>query len=201
MKYLALAFVGVSSLLANSAQAEEWYAGGALLSIETDSGISPVSGTATIDEKDSGFKVFIGRKIDENLSIEGFYVDYGEVRFTGNSGDLVSEDGVLYVLTADNVVIKSDTSGIGVSVRYDIPVSSVFDIYAKLGLLRWDFEQTSTATGVASQTVSESGTDTIFGIGVNFAASDQFSIFVDYEMTEVDNDDTTVLGAGVAVNF
>ena len=99
------------------------------------------------------------------------------------------------------VVIKSDTSGIGVSVRYDIPVSSVFDIYAKLGLLRWDFEQTSTATGVASQTVSESGTDTIFGIGVNFAASDQFSIFVDYEMTEVDNDDTTVLGAGVAVNF
>ena len=199
-KYFIVVFMGLFSLLANSAQSEEWYAGGALLSVELDTGAAVVSGTS-LDEEDTGFKVFIGRRINENLSIEGFYADYGEATLKGSNGDTFTLDGVLYQFIVDNASLTSDSTGIGISAKYTFEINDFIDLYGNLGLLRWDSEMTSSSTSSGSATSSDTGTDLIYGVGISFGVSDRLSIFADYEITEIDDDELTALGAGVAVNF
>ena len=199
-KYFVVGFMGLFGLWANSAQSEEWYAGGALLSVELDTGATVVSG-ASLDEKDTGFKIFVGRKMNENLSIEGFYADYGEASLTGNNGDTFTLGGTTYQFIVNNASLRSESTGIGVSAKYAFAVNDLVDLYVKLGLLRWDTDFTLSATDVGSASSSESGTDPIYGLGIGFNVTKSFSIFADYEMTEIDDDDVTVLGVGAAVSF
>ena len=55
-------------------------------------GVGSVVG-ASLDEDGTGYACVIGNEIDKNLSIEGFYIDFGEASLKGDSGDTFVFDG------------------------------------------------------------------------------------------------------------
>ena len=92
---LLLSTALLTGTMSNVANADDWYVGGAFGSTAIDTGVSAVSG-ATLDEEDTGSSFFIGTKMSENLSVEGFYTDFGEASLSGDSGDTFVLDGTTY---------------------------------------------------------------------------------------------------------
>ena len=66
--------------------AENFYIGITSGQTDVDTGITEIVGS-TLDEDGTGNSFFIGKKINGNISIEGFYTDLGKVSLSGNSGD------------------------------------------------------------------------------------------------------------------
>ncbi|MDH5408364.1 MAG: hypothetical protein OEY00_07115, partial [Gammaproteobacteria bacterium] len=92
-------------------QAGSWFVGASTLLVETDTGITHILGNATIEEESAGYKVFFGWEIIDNLSIEGFYADYGDFVLTGNRGAIVLIGGDYYSFNANNVKSTTSTTG------------------------------------------------------------------------------------------
>jgi hypothetical protein len=88
----------IAALILSVASAEGFYVGALCGSTTIDTGVDTVVG-ATLDEDDSCYAFVIGNEIDENLSIEGFYIDFGEATLKGDSGDAFDFNGtVMYSL-------------------------------------------------------------------------------------------------------
>ena len=194
----------ISSLMlisVNSYAADQgWYGGISLGTTTVDTGVSGLSGAAVLDENDSGLKFIVGKKIDKNLSIEGFYADFGEASLTGNNGDNFSIDGTAYVFTADNVSIKTAASGLGINAKYSHDFTSKSSIVGRLGLLMWDLEA-SVAVGSTAASSSNTGTDLFYGIGYKYNISKKYSLTADYESYTMDSLDSSMVSVGAIFNF
>ena len=79
------------------AQASGYYAGivGGQSEFESDH-ISAGKGT-TIDTKSSAGYIFFGREFDDNIAVEGFYANLGEMKLSGKPGNTYKVEGEDYV--------------------------------------------------------------------------------------------------------
>ena len=193
----------ISSLLLASAGAHAdnkgWYGGVSLATTTVDTGISGTTGTAALDEDDSGYKVMVGKKLGKNLSIEGFYADFGEASLTGNNGDNFTLNNTTYVFTANNVSLKHASTGFGINAKLTHEFSRKFSIAGRLGWLMWDTETTVSSASTASST-SNSGTDAFYGFGFKYNISKKYALVADYD-TYVDDADFNMTSLGVIFNF
>ena len=185
-------------LLPMTANAEGWYAGVAGGSTDIDTGVTAVTG-ATLDETGSGISWFIGKDIDEKLSIEGFYTDLGEASLSGNNGDLFTLEGTDYQFTSTgSIAISATTMGIAGKLKFDMADS--LRGYVKGGLHSWEAEA-KVATTTASATATTDGTDIVWGVGAEYDIGEKTALLLGYDNFKLDDETVTFLHAGILFKF
>lgn len=152
-------------------------AGGGFTSVDVCGDLVAL-GATSCDDEDVGFKIFGGLKFNQFFGAEIGYVDLGEV--------------------------SASLSGVGVDVGADgFQVAAVgtypieqFSLLGKVGVFFWDAEASA---GAAS--VSDDGTDIMFGVGGEFHFTPQLSVRGEWERYDFDGDDVDMFSASVIYRF
>ena len=118
-----------------------------------------------------------GYRLNNNFDIEGSYYDFGEMSNGGNSLDI---------------------DGLSLGVVGSVPLSDTFSVFAKVGAHFWDADISGPIVGQFSD---DSDTDLFYGVGVDYALNDQWSIRGEIERYEVDKFDLDVASVGITFNF
>jgi OOP family OmpA-OmpF porin len=181
-----------------SAKADGLYAGFLTGSTNIDSGVTAVNG-ATLDEDGSANSFFFGKKINENLSIEGFYSDLGEASLAGDNGDTFVVDGITYQFNTSATIAVSSTT-LGLAAKYDFEINEKSNFFVKAGFHNWETEL-KVSVGTASASVTTDGSDTMYGLGAEYKLNEQFSLIAGYDNYTLDSEDVSFLNVGAKFQF
>ena len=125
---------------------------------------------------DMGYKVFGGWMFNPYIGGELEYIDGG---------------------TAEDRGVEIDVSGFNASLRGAYPVSEQFSVFAKVGMLFWDADVSS--SGVSG---SDDGEDFSWGVGLGFDFADNFGVTLEYQGFEIEDTDTVdLISAGLVWKF
>jgi hypothetical protein len=178
------------------AQKSKVYVGAEYTHNKINTGITNVS--SSLDEKDNGYSIFLGTEINKNLDIEIAYNDFGKASLSGVSGNQFRYNGTLYQFN-QTATISEEATSYGVALRPKAEISKNVDLVGILGLHRWD-AKLSAATVTDRGSVSETGTDLFYGLGVK-ANFDQFSVGLNYTEYKFDSDKVKSLGLRASYSF
>ena len=162
-----------------SAQAADngFYLGGSV----GQSSIQLTEQAVKFDGTDTAYKFIAGLRPLDWLGVEVNYVDFGS-----------PDDSI------GGINIKSDGTGISAYAVGFLPVGPV-DVYAKAGLVNWDASLSAPALPALS--MSESGTDLSYGVGVQFRLL-SLSIRGEYEVFKIEElDDVNLFSIGLTWTF
>jgi len=148
-----------------------WYIGGSYGMTSFDIGGVPAG--ISVDDSDSGFKIFGGFQFSRHWGAEVGYVDFGKATI-GDFGDI----GVTALTFA----------GTGT-----LPLNESFSLLGKVGMAMWD------ASGSASS--GNDGTDLFYGIGARYNFNKNLSVQVEYEILDTDNDSVNMTSVGLRYKF
>ena len=127
----------------------------------------------SLDDTDTGWKVFGGWRFNEYIALEGTYVDFGKAKFkTRTTGPDGTIDG------------KADGTAFALDVMAIARPAEWADLFVKVGGFRWDVDakQAEVVNGEASSVKdSETGTDVKAGIGTSFMLSDSVALRLEAE--------------------
>ena len=123
--------------------------------------------SADVTDSDTSFKIFGGYSVTESFSIEAGYINFGEF-------------GVHYSDGVDTLTQKVEGKALYVAAVGSIPLSQV-SLFGKFGFAKWDADASLTSTFFAPESISESGTDPMIGLGVKFDANDSVAISAELE--------------------
>lgn len=135
----------------------------------------------------SSFSLLGGYRFSERLALEAAYTDFGDIS--------VDELGVIGTLEGD---------GYRASVVGIFPASDNVELFAKLGFMAWDLDVSGCVSGVGCGAGSEDGNDIIFSVGVNYLASENVAINLEFERLDAEllgasgDFDTISIGASYA---
>lgn len=185
MKKINLIAAAVLMATASLSHAAGFYAAGSV-------------GLAQLDDIDSdsfdsstSFSVSGGYDINEMFAVEVAYLDFGETETSG------VEDNVNYNATVD-------VTGVNLTVIGTYPVHEKVDLFAKMGVLVWDADVTVTEDGY-SGTISDSGNDFSYGVGVAVNVYEQLSVVLQYQQFAFTLDgydaDMSNISLGARYNF
>jgi uncharacterized repeat protein (TIGR01451 family) len=208
---LAVAVVALVLPAPAGAADSGWYVGASAGAASADYGASDltadlagrgwtVSG-ASVDDSDTFWKAYVGYRANEFFALEAGYAELGEIE--ARYGALVSPDQIPALLSDTVEVLQYLGSGWNVSAVLSWSFAEdAFAIFGRAGLLMWDADVDvkveSGATGTAS--ADESGTDAMFGLGVEWRATPAFSLRAEWERYKLD-DWVDVPSAGVVWRF
>ena len=92
----------------NISKAEEIYFGIDFLNNEIDTGVTNIS--SSLDEKDSGYSLYGGIPLNENLAVEISYQDFGEASLSGVNGNQFRIGTTTYQFTTTaSLSVSADT--------------------------------------------------------------------------------------------
>ncbi len=136
-----------------------------------------------------------GYKFGENFAIEASYIDLGDADIDlGFIGDL-----------ADSASGYVNIDGLNVSVLGIIPLGDTVELYGKAGFFQWDSEGRVRADfgegGIQESSFSDSGTDLSYGAGISANLSEKFSLGLEYQIFNIDEEDVSNLSIGAQFNF
>jgi len=177
------------------AQAEGWYGGigfGQTKAREDGDTCTEASNlfdpgfSCSTDDKDKGWKLFIGRQFDfyKDLAAELSYVDLG--KFTANASGTVGS----IPSTADaDVKVK----GVELALVGTWPVSDAFGVIGRVGGFRWDVKNDGSATGgLVADSPHKTGFNLTYGVGVKYDFTKQLGARAEWErFKRVGDPDTT----------
>lgn len=192
----------VCLLLSTSIMADEnkWYMGANIGQNKADSGID--AGTASLDEKDTAWKVYGGYNFSQYFALEMFYADLGEMSLKGNNGDTFSLGGTSYSFIANNASVVTDAQSFGLNVVGSYPLHKYFEPFAKIGLHRYDIESTVSGSNLSTTSVSDDGTDIIYGLGFKIPVGKKVSFVAEWERFEFNEDrESDFLSMGLIYKF
>lgn len=179
------------------ASANQYYVGLDFNEIKVNTGITNIS--SNLDEEDTVLKFTGGYKLDDKISLEAFYMDFGEASLSGVSGNQFSYGGSTYeFITTATIALSADTVGVGA--RYNIYKEGKSALYAMAGIHSYDVTL-SVAAGTGSASVSESGSDPYYGIGYNYLVADNLNLNLSYQNYEFDKDDLDGFLLGIQYDF
>jgi OOP family OmpA-OmpF porin len=202
MKKLLILFATTMFLISASysfAGENGWYAGLSVGQASIDTGVTATTGTASLDEEDTAFKLFAGYEINKYIAVEAYYLNAGEASLKGNNGDTFVLDGTTYAFTANNASITAEAISYGLSGVFTYPLHQYFAPFAKLGFQKWDADFTVSAGG-SSLSASDDGTGALFGIGFRMDFTDNISARAEFERYDFD-EDVDVITAGILYRF
>ena len=124
-----------------------------------------------LDESDIGFKLFAGINLNELVSVELGWVDFGSVEYA----DVTIDASAFYLGVVGNFELQNDLS-----------------LYGKLGFSSWDVD-------FKDDTVSESdsGSDITYGLGVNYQFSGHAGMQLSVDQYPLDGEDITMFAIGI----
>ena len=181
---------------AQSLKAEGSYVGIDYLNNKIDTGITNIS--STLDESDSGYSLFFGGEITENLDLETSYQNFGEASLSGVSGNQFKVGSTTYEFNATaSLSVKS--SSWGAAAKPKMNLNDNVTAYGKLGIHNWKstFGVTSTT---ASASEDDKGTDVYFGGGIELNYNNLIGR-VGYTSFDLDGDKIQSTNIGLALKF
>lgn len=128
----------------------------------------------------TGFELFGGAMLNENIAVELFYTDLGS-----------SKDDFVPVWT-----VKASTIGAGIAAF--APVNDNFSLSARFGVHSWDAELSEQGSGTLG---TDDGTDMYFGIGALLSASENVSIGLRYNHYTFDDIDPNMTSVAVILDL
>lgn len=146
--------------------------------------IPGVSASAKTDDKSTSYSLGAGHWLNENVAIEGFYRNYGEV-----SASIKASDGVDYL----NEKSEFSAAGLGVGILGALPLSDSFSLYGRLDLvnLKTEVEYSYNDSWGFSEGNKEDDTNIKVGLGVGaqFTLNNNFAIRADFQRIEGELED------------
>jgi OmpA-OmpF porin, OOP family len=137
------------------------------------------------EESDTALKIFAGVKLTPALALEISHIQLGE--FAAGDPAFVSADIELSALTAALVGF--------------VPLGPQSAVFAKFGLSRWEAEGEVCVFGTC-ETGDDSGTDPMFGVGLQLGLNRTTNLRIEYEKFEADDEDLgTLLSVGLSFDF
>jgi OmpA-OmpF porin, OOP family len=133
---------------------------------------------SSYDDEDTAFSIFGGYQFNRYFGLEGGYVDFGKLESEGPGRNLETNSAYLTAVAG-------------------IPFTDRFSGYAKAGFQRWDLDTPIAATGSRD----DSGTDPIYGVGVQYRFTDAFALRGEYSRFEVEDADLDLAQVQVRYNF
>jgi OOP family OmpA-OmpF porin len=179
---------------------ERFYVGGSVGSVKANTGVSGLTGTASLDERDTGYKLYAGYAMNQYASVELQYANFGEATLSGTTGDHFSYDGQTYQFLASNASLRLKTDSIGASVLLGMPLGEQVTPFVRAGLHRWESDMKITATNISTND-SDHGTDPFFGVGLDVKIIKNISARIEAERYKIDSDNGDFISAGIKVAF
>ncbi len=204
-KSLAMAAIlstGAMALQAAPAQDQHFYLGVSFGKSDLDVSESEITAVlndgslsgANFDNEDSSLKLYGGYAINKNVAIEFGYIDLGEFDYSATS------DGSGSLWSSGPLTIDTETTGLLFNVKGSLPVSDIFGLTAKLGLLAWDIEADASNGGL-SGSADDDGNDLFFGVGASARLAQHVGIDLEFERYDIDGDDLDVFSLGISYHF
>ena len=207
--------LATAALLAGTVNAEEnpWYVGAGigLADIDVDAddydrdlAKRGYTTSSSLDDTDTGWKLFGGYRFTRNWAVEGAYVDLGDVTSKtkvkdGPAGftaqDFVNTAARVHPYSVDGFTL----SGVGTW-----PVNEKFSLFAKLGIFNWEADIKVECVGCGSSVRKpddESGTDWTAGIGAGYDINDEFGLRLEFERYATDRDDVNFFSVSGLYRF
>lgn len=169
-----------SSSIAAMAADTGWYVGASLGQSKVDvsagelkseleaAGVTGV--IASVDNTDTGWKLFGGYQLNKNIGFEAAYVNLGSL--TANA---------TYSTPAGSPVRSSaDADGFLLSVVGTLPVSDTVAIFGKVGAFVWNVDATASTT-LATVSASGDGTDLGYGLGAKWQINKSIGLRAEWE--------------------
>lgn len=205
---LALFFTIIPFSFTHAAE-PQGYVGAGIGNAFHDTDFTGLTGTASLDENDIGYKIFAGLKLNDYLAFEAFYADLGEAELTGNSGDGFRVDGIPFTFSTNNASINSEVVTFGLNGVFYLPLDkmannpslSFFTPFATLGFHIWDIDAVVSDPAIAVGTLSDDGSDIFAGAGFDIKVTDNFLARVEYDYFKMDDDNTGFLALSAIINF
>lgn len=180
----AVAGVSLAVVVVTDASADGWpYVGasggysiidvkeGQISAAAVDGGFATAQ--TTIDDTDTGWKVFGGWRINEYFALEGSYIDFGKAQFTTRT---TGPDGVIDG-KAEGTAFSLDLVGSAWPAEWAA-------LFVKVGGFRWDVDakQAEVVDGEASSVKdNDTGTDVKAGVGASFMLSENVALRMEAE--------------------
>ena len=163
-RYLILIAALFLAPFSTSMAQEGFYIGG-------DIGYASVDDSG-VDDEDTSFHFIGGWQFNENFSVEGGYIDFGE--FDAGIADI-------------------EVDGFDVAFVGALPVAEKFSLTGRLGYIWWDAD--------AGALGDDDGSDMLYGIGGRYDVNDQFMLYGGWTRYDIDDVDLDVLHFGGAYRF
>jgi len=200
-----VAFSAIALAICGSANAAEpgWYIGVGAGQSDVDISSSDVNkimtaagitGTSSVDETDTAWKIFAGYQYNKYLGVELGYVDLGEVDI----------DAVITAPTAATLKINAETQAAALSVIASLPIGDKFNVFGRVGAFYWDVEAEAAAVvgGVVSKaSADDDGIDLLFGAGAKYDFTKNVGVRVEWERYDVDGDDIDLISGSLLYSF
>ncbi|MFZ1545482.1 MAG: outer membrane beta-barrel protein [Candidatus Nitrotoga sp.] len=156
------------------------------------------------DDKDTGYKVYLGTQINPIFGVEATYYDLG--KYSGNSSAF---NGATFVPT--NISGDATAWGLAAVITAPTNLTSVFGnsfgLFGKLGVVRSRLSTDVSGLGFSSHQ-NERSTGANFGVGVKYDFAKNFSVRAEWERLNNVGDNSATgatkinfLSAGVAFKF
>lgn len=219
MRQSILVLAGAAAILlaAPSAPAADsgWYAGVGAGQTKAQGGASAIDpdlaaegGTVTsLDDKDTGWKIYGGYQFNPNFAVEGMYVNLGKFSMNAN---ITIPAGTEYAEVKPDALCAA---GVGI-----VPLRSGFSLLGKVGVCRWNDHPriTETVSGGTyeepypetpthpEESIGSTGTNLMYGVGGQYDFNSNVGARLEWERYKSvihDNNDVDLLSVSLLYKF
>lgn len=165
------------------------------------------------EERDFGYKIYGGYRINQFISIETAFADFGEILLSGQAGTRFTSGGQLWEFTSNNTALTVNAKTISAGAVFSLPLHTItktswlkkttpfFKIGAHYNFLDMDI---NTISGVQNLIKDSDDTDWFYGFGLEFNLYKKLSARLEYEhynFQEVIAEDVDFISMGLLFNF
>lgn len=129
-------------------------------------GLLNVDGKDDFDEDDNAYNVYIGSQLNEVVSLEAGYIDFGKY---GNSN------------------LNTELDGYTLGLNLGLPINDYITLFVNGGYLWWDADINSAAGNGATD-----GNEFFYGAGASFAISQGWDLKVNYTRFDFNFDEDEI---------
>ena len=130
------------------------------------------AGSIAADNREKGFKLFAGYKLDRNFSLEGGYFDLGSYDFTATT------------VPAGTLIGHFKTKGLNLDLVGFLPITPNFSAFGRAGMQYAETRDSFAGTGAAVVTnpnPTKRGMNYKFGVGLQYDFTDFYGMRVEVE--------------------
>lgn len=167
-----------------------WYVGGAYGMTKIGVDMAGVSNPVK-DESDTGFKIYGGFQFNKYLGAEVGYADGGKATFSGSGIPALG----IGPFSGDVKATAFTFAAVGT-----LPLNESFALTGKLGLAAWDSKASANVAGL-SGSISDSGTDLLYGVGARYNLNKNWGVTLEYEVVDVSDGSFNMTSLGLRYKF
>lgn len=208
---IAVTALSVLLVSVNANAQDEWYVGATFGWTNLDYSAGDLTGdllargwtinNANVDDSNTSYKLFVGYEVNEWFAVEAGYVDLGEVvtQFGATIApnridDLLNDTLSVHPYLGDGFI----AAGV---VRWPF-AGDRWSVVGRLGLFAWESDTTVRVISGGAGRVGDkdSGTDIMYGVGVELMLNDRWALTADWERYKL-NEWLDVPSIGVVYRF